>query len=485
MNNTKNNKLESGQIIVLLAVSLVVVIVAAALAIDGGMIYSERRFAQNVADAASLAGAGAVLETIHNDGNSIDLSCPIDSTQVTDSSIVMIAYNAALDNAKNSNNMSELPFLGYKYNSNKIIDNQIDANHGIVIHCYYNEYERHLDVEVRVTTQISTAFAHLIFPGPMATSNIAIATTEPPHDLGYGYGIVSLSDQCQNNTDGMEFSGTNDVTVYGGGIHSNSCLTGSGNVQVIAEDYLDDEGNTIEGSISLGYSDAVVNGGATFDPYPPIGGAPAVPYTDVPVPTCSTTIIELEDPKHNSGSINQGSYSGLKMTGGELTLNKGRYCFYGDVEVTGGSLYGEEVMIFMIEGDIKINGNAIVQLIAPYSDVDDPYYGMLIYMSPNNPGLIALVGNEESIYSGTIYAPTGSVELGGTSTASSPAEQCKIVYDENGIVYDEYGDPLCEAVTFSTQIVAWYVKVVGTSQIDILFDDSKNNKTRTTLYLIK
>ncbi|MBE0685229.1 MAG: Tad domain-containing protein, partial [Anaerolineaceae bacterium] len=53
-----NKRQESGQIIVLLAVSLVVVMMVAALAVDGGMIYSERRFAQNAADASALAGGG-------------------------------------------------------------------------------------------------------------------------------------------------------------------------------------------------------------------------------------------------------------------------------------------------------------------------------------------------------------------------------------------------------------------------------------------
>jgi uncharacterized membrane protein len=54
-------KQESGQIVVLLSISLLVLLIVAALAVDGGMIYSERRFVQNAADAASLAGGGSVL----------------------------------------------------------------------------------------------------------------------------------------------------------------------------------------------------------------------------------------------------------------------------------------------------------------------------------------------------------------------------------------------------------------------------------------
>ena len=57
-----------GQILVLFAVGLVVMIAVAALLVDGGQIYMNRRTAQASADAAALAGAqelcmGARTET--------------------------------------------------------------------------------------------------------------------------------------------------------------------------------------------------------------------------------------------------------------------------------------------------------------------------------------------------------------------------------------------------------------------------------------
>src|SRR5688572_8207420 len=47
---------ERGQAIVLVALSLVVLLLFAALAVDGGRFVSERRYLQNAADAAALAG---------------------------------------------------------------------------------------------------------------------------------------------------------------------------------------------------------------------------------------------------------------------------------------------------------------------------------------------------------------------------------------------------------------------------------------------
>ena len=54
-----DRKTESGQILVILTVGIVMLLGFAALAIDGGMYYSDRRYDQNAADNAALAGAGA------------------------------------------------------------------------------------------------------------------------------------------------------------------------------------------------------------------------------------------------------------------------------------------------------------------------------------------------------------------------------------------------------------------------------------------
>jgi uncharacterized membrane protein len=59
-------KTENGQALVLIALAFVAMLGFVALAIDGGMIYSDRRFAQNGADAASLAGGGKAALSLEN-----------------------------------------------------------------------------------------------------------------------------------------------------------------------------------------------------------------------------------------------------------------------------------------------------------------------------------------------------------------------------------------------------------------------------------
>jgi len=51
---------------ILMAIGFVVFLGFVALAIDGGMAYSERRSAQNASDTASLAGAGAAALSLEN-----------------------------------------------------------------------------------------------------------------------------------------------------------------------------------------------------------------------------------------------------------------------------------------------------------------------------------------------------------------------------------------------------------------------------------
>jgi len=52
---------DDGQVIVIFALALIVLLASAGLAFDVGRFYSERRFLQNAADAASLAGANALI----------------------------------------------------------------------------------------------------------------------------------------------------------------------------------------------------------------------------------------------------------------------------------------------------------------------------------------------------------------------------------------------------------------------------------------
>ncbi len=64
--DTKKKPSEKGQALVLVTLALVGLFGFAALAIDGGMVYADRRYTQNASDASSLAGAAAAAVSIEN-----------------------------------------------------------------------------------------------------------------------------------------------------------------------------------------------------------------------------------------------------------------------------------------------------------------------------------------------------------------------------------------------------------------------------------
>lgn len=71
INKFKANKFETGQILPIVALSMVALIAMAALIIDGAMIMSHRRTAQAAADAAALAGAEWLCPTVYSESDAI------------------------------------------------------------------------------------------------------------------------------------------------------------------------------------------------------------------------------------------------------------------------------------------------------------------------------------------------------------------------------------------------------------------------------
>lgn len=86
----KNSKLESGQVIIIVAIGLVALIAMAALIVDGAIIMSHRRTAQAAADAAALAGAEWLCPHVYSESDAIDLAeayVSLNQAEVVDVSI--------------------------------------------------------------------------------------------------------------------------------------------------------------------------------------------------------------------------------------------------------------------------------------------------------------------------------------------------------------------------------------------------------------
>jgi hypothetical protein len=433
MSNNKNEvspKLngEEGQVLVFLALALVVLLGFAALALDGGMLYSDRRHAQNAADASSLAGASAAAYYMRT--HNVNYNAFICGTQGTIFTEVT-AESEAISRASTND---------------YVIDADLSDHHGVDVLCEITDMssfdDKHFDVITQITRDTETNFAHLVYDGPLRNEVESIVRVYPPAPLAYGKAIVALNNSgCSGNSNGVIFSGSSTTTVTGGGVWSNGCLTGNGS-----------SFNVTVNNGGVGFAGTSTGTLTNISPSPQ--------YIPVTLPDHST-LVEAPDcsglpnrtvPKKGDATLQPGIYDEIKWTGGVLTLSPGLYCISGSkgLSISGGELYGDGVTIYLQSGGATINGNVDpVDLRAP-EETPDPspaMAGVLIYMENGNSSTISVTGNSTSFYLGTVYAADGDLYFSGSS-GTNP--------------------------TFNTQLIGNNVEVSGGATIDINFNDDEN-----------
>lgn len=383
-------KYERGQVLVIFAIALVGLLGLVSLAIDGSMIYSDRRFDQNAADSAALAGASAASMALSNGTtyawNNFDCG---DIDPVKTASVAKAVERAAA-------------------NKFTITEQNLDsANHGVQIQCVNTSTDKMLLVRVKITSTVSTGFAHLFFGGAIKNTVEGVARVIPRKPMAFGNAIVAMDPNC--NYDGINFSGNTSVNAYEGGIFSNSCMTKNG------------------GSGGIYVPDAGVNYHTTFSgstgPFTPNNAKPdhsdaVVTLPALPTPNCNA----LPDYRGTSPSANltPGRYDG--MTGNRF-LAPGLYCFYGDISLSGSHnvFHGDNVTIYFDSGGFKITGNGDIQLSASPSKTPagNALQDIVILMKPGNTSELKIDGNANSYFSGLILAPNQSIDLGGCESTEA------------------------------------------------------------------
>lgn len=419
---------ESGQIFVILVLVLAGIVGFTALAVDGGMVYSERRRAQNAADSGALAAALAMTQSqnLHvaalNRASSNGFSTTwgpcnpagIDCTLGTGPSWTVEVTNPPRQG----------DFAG-------------DPEH----------------IRVVVRTEVETAFAHIFFDEGLETTVEAVSRVWPPQNIVPGYAMYGATKtECK----GLWFSGTGDTTITGGSIFSNSDAA-SGSCQSGVQD---GGGNVTVGpapqniQVVGSFDDS---GSGTVSPQPVVEGAPQDDMRPIPLPDCSGL------PDHGKKTVNAGNsetldpgwYESISFkAGATVTLNPGMYCIYGNKGFSGngGTITGAGVMIYLEDGPFDLGGNSLVALAAEDTAgvLVDPshndWMGMLVYMDPNNTNDVKLTGTSGSTYTGTIYAESSDCTINGTG-------------DAIGLL--------------STQIICNTIKITGTAAVNIDYNQSQ------------
>jgi hypothetical protein len=428
-----NRNHEHGQITVLMVFAVIALFGAAALSIDGGMLYLERRAAQSAADNAVMTGALAIIK----------------------------GYNA-----------SQIDTIVHERTLVNGFDNSSDD---VEVQVFWppqapNPYAGNADfIQVIITSRIPMAFVQIVYQGPVEVTVEAVGHARPSTDLVSGYSVFSANESA---CEALKFSGNPDVQINGGGsIGSNSnagCDCG-----------VDGGSGVNKGNVTLEVIDGEITAAGCWGDYGESGFISPAPTVDVPqedmnkveslVPTPDCTGLPPNGKVHISGveTLSPGVYESIKLvSGADVTLEPGLYCITGkdvgwSVEMKGGSkLYGEFVMFYLSDpvGGWKSAGDSEVYLSAP-TDLEDAsgnqWAGMLIYGDPTMTNDIVLTGGSNSWFEGSIYALGSHCDVEG-----------------NG-----------GAVAFKTQIICDTVRVNGTGDLDIFYDEARNYHIPATVDL--
>ncbi len=188
-------KNEGGQIIVILAVALVAILGITALAVDGSMIYAERREDQSTADSAALSAAQTASAS------------PTCATARSAAITQAITYASAQEGVVLVNDSTS--------------PNRVEAT------C--NADNTKLTIRVVVTSNTPTTFAQMVSRDQLQT------TVESTSQVSFGSsvfaggnGLVTLGENCDTsknvNNGGIHLFAQANLIIKGGGVYSRSCV---------------------------------------------------------------------------------------------------------------------------------------------------------------------------------------------------------------------------------------------------------------------
>ena len=424
---------EAGQVLVILALVMVVLLGFTALAIDGGMVMMVRKRAQNSADAAAMAAALAL-----SNGNTRSEAYQIARDTAT--------RNGFPDDERNDIEVSNPPTRGVYIG---------DDNY----------------VQVVITTTLDSNFAHFVYDGPVQNTILATARIIPSSNIFAGNAIAATSPGACN---ALWLSGNSmDLSVAGGNIFSNSTGTAANNCDSGLQ-----SGST---DLALSMSDGQIVAVGEFDEQdttlgidPGITeGAAQIPLPSVPSPDCSTMTTRTFDrhaPPDADGIIRlrPGRYTNqIRILGDNWELRPGMYCLEDGMVIQGGTVTGggtlmpdgtidgSGLMLYVKDGEFTMSANATVNMKRPDDLVVDDYQwaGMLMYMDIANDSLVYISGNSDSRYSGTIYAPG----------PASPSSQYKCTLTGTS-----------DGLAVQSQILCSTVNITGDMLLDLTYDASNN-----------
>lgn len=419
-------KMEKGQIIIILAVAIVAIVGITALAVDGSLTYNERREDQSIADSVALAGAGNAAQSL-KDKTVTSQFCGYELGTTATLAALNGAYNFAL-NSYNDDSGSPMT----------LEKNVTGTENGILVDCGRDDIGRYyLDVTAVITSTVEPFFRQVLSTNEVKTSVASTARVYPKQPFAWGNGLVTVSPECSNKVGGMQFGGGATVIVRNAGILSYSCIEADAN-NIYVESSGDNASISYVPSSLYGTSYVGCKGCSTANMTPapqPLAEPP--PLISMNPPKCSNAAYKNAP---SSGVMNPGNYYDIK-TNGDLLMNPGLYCIKGDFQNDKGNVTGERVTLYFVEeSTLTLNNNCTnpnkcnsLILTAPDCETADAgcgvppaIRGLLMYFA--KPSTIKINGGSANIFEGTIYAPTSEATLNGSSLTDTIKTQIVVSY---------------------------------------------------------
>jgi len=372
-------------VVVLVAICLVPIIIVMAYVLDGGVLMSQRRHTQAIADATAHAGACLLAKSFATDSG-LD-----PQGKARAGALSIAAANGFTNDGTKTAVVINIPPASGVYAG-------MPGNVEAVVTYYQARYfssilgSGSIPVRARSVGRV------------VADSPLSILVTDP-----FAASSFSLTGSARLTT--------------GGKIHVNS----SSNQAVNASNgaYVKAAGGT---HIVGKYMIPNWAGTDVFFSKAPLVNQPSLgdPHASLPPPSASgLTSRGAPNPPYGSATLNPGIYNGgLTLGGGmTITMNPGLYYMKGGsfTVANGVNLTGTGVTIYTDLGSLNFQGGTTVKLTPPESG---PYKGISYFQDRANASSLNNIANGSNVnISGVVYAPSSPLSIAGGAAGSSYGSQ--------------------------------------------------------------
>jgi Flp pilus assembly protein TadG len=407
----KSLKNESGQVLVMTALSLTMLMSISALAIDIGLIHYRQVQLQTAADAAAVA-AGLEL------GNCGKIVCANMQTAAEQALIEDKITGSVITPVTNKCTIPTSAGLAMYINVAPCVLGASDPNSGNTNMA-----------EVVLTEPQKTFFGG--FVGLPTWNLVARAEAGEAYYLSTGGGNCIYTNSLAFNSSTGTFNLTNC------GIYDNGNLQTNNGDAVTASTFLyygswspNNCNNTCKWTLGNSQSQPTHTNTAQSDPLASL--------TPPSKPANSTT---ASNTTPNSGATLQPGYypNGVNLNSNvSVTLSPGVYYMNGSINVnSGASLTGTGVTLYFTSGSLQMNSTSTVQLSAPTTSTNGGNANMVVWHSTSNGSGMTIDTGSSSYFNGVIYLPKQTLTLNSGSGVNINGSATSTAVDVNAMIVND------------------------------------------------